>query len=160
VRATGCPRETAIVAAVRSGSWEDDLRTHAATCTDCAETVRVAGLLRALAAQDLRTPLPEAAEIYRRARLVERLFGGAEAGERAARSVVLAEALAFLALAAGLVVWLAASWTELAARLSTGQPRWLESSPAPSAAFAWIVLASAAGALMLLAMLPILRTED
>lgn len=44
-----CSKERAVILANQSGQWSEDLRRHVSNCTDCAETVRVAGWLGQIA---------------------------------------------------------------------------------------------------------------
>ena len=56
---TECVRETAVVEAVTSGNWTDELRSHAATCAVCADLAEVADALHgdyAVAAKDVQIP--------------------------------------------------------------------------------------------------------
>lgn len=76
-----CERETEVIAAVEQDAWSDELARHAAECSACADTRKVAELFafegeRALEEADLALAspqrLPAADQIYRRARGEER----------------------------------------------------------------------------------------
>lgn len=71
---TTCRFEEAIVAAARSGTWHDELRTHRDGCPSCAEATLVAAALAAEAALEATdpAPLPEPRVIWLKARLAER----------------------------------------------------------------------------------------
>src|SRR6266508_4613864 len=105
-----CPREQEIVDLVVSGRWRDDgddaLRTHAAQCNACAETLELARLL-----QDERTalceeaPIPSAGAVWWRATIRAR----AEAARTAGQPITLLQGIA-AATAVGLFVGLAGAW--------------------------------------------------
>ncbi len=46
-----CPLEIAVVAALRSDRWTNDLRAHAASCPLCRETIAVAMAMQQLASK-------------------------------------------------------------------------------------------------------------
>jgi hypothetical protein len=75
-------------------------------CASCHETALVAGFLTTLARQPEQTPLPDAAELLRRARVVERLFHAPAPVERAMRRLALAELLGIGVSAIALGAWL------------------------------------------------------
>jgi hypothetical protein len=94
---------------VRSGAWAtprcDELREHAATCSECSEEALVAGWLdgeSSHAAAEAR--LPDAGLVFWKAQLLAKRA----AADRAAEPILYAERIARVACAAGVVavlVW-------------------------------------------------------
>ncbi len=100
-----CEKEQAILAAVQSGRWEDELHAHAAACLVCADVVLVARFMQNLAEEaGAEVALPDAGRIWWKA---QRLAKQA-AVERATLPIAIVEKIAYacaaLALAGG-VVW-------------------------------------------------------
>ena len=62
-----CSYERAIVTAVRSGIFTEDLREHLAECSGCREAREAARLLHSAIASDPAGPLPDPRKIYRMA---------------------------------------------------------------------------------------------
>jgi hypothetical protein len=118
-------------------------------CAACRETAAVAGYLTSLAAERVETPLPDAAELFRRARIVERLFHAPEPVERAMRRLALLELVGIGVSAMALGAWLLQAWGEA-----------LQQSPLPSLLGALLgspqPIALALGAAALAAALPLL----
>jgi hypothetical protein len=98
---TSCPHEEAIVAAARSGEWNEELKAHRDGCLSCAELTLVVAALVA-DAEDLASidaPLPDPAPIWLRARLASR----ERQYERATRAIVWVQRAAIaVAVAVGL----------------------------------------------------------
>lgn len=93
-----CEREVEVIEAVENGMWTPELSRHTADCPTCADTARVAKLFvleGAVALEEagaaMESPrLPDADEIWRRARVDERRA----AVERALWPIRLVERLA------------------------------------------------------------------
>lgn len=90
-----CDCEPAVVRAVQTGLWTEDLRDHFASCPVCADAAVIAEALHAEPAE-----VPAAGLIWWKAQLRRRL----ESQERAVRPLVWAERAA-LAAGVGGVVW-------------------------------------------------------
>lgn len=114
-----CEREAEVVEAVENAMWSEELSRHTAGCPACADTARVARLFaleaavaleEAAAALDTPGRLPEADEIWRRARADERRA----AVERALRPIRWVERLAggVAVVAAALIAWWGAPYLE------------------------------------------------
>jgi hypothetical protein len=99
-----CDREQRILAAQRSGAWEDDLRDHARDCPLCADVLVVAEFLQqeAIAAKDA-PHLPSAGLVWWKSQLRAREM----AVRRATRPLTVAMILATLACGAALLWFLA-----------------------------------------------------
>jgi hypothetical protein len=117
--------------------------------TECRDTAAVTAFLQTLARQPDPEPLPDADDLYRRARIVERLFHAPVPVERAMRRLQLAQLLAILVSAGTLGAWLLRTGTEAVQQL-----------PLPSLLSAALAspqtLAIAAGAVVLTTALPLL----
>ena len=90
-----CDCEPAVVRAVQTGLWTEDLRSHFAACPVCADAALIAEALHAEPVE-----VPAAGLIWWKAQLRRRL----ESQERAVRPLVWAERAA-LAAGVGGVVW-------------------------------------------------------
>jgi hypothetical protein len=109
-----CDCEPAVVRAVQTGLWTDELREHFAGCPICGDAAMIAGTLRAGAAEAFEVPAPGL--IWWKAQLRRRL----ESQERAVRPLVWAERAALVAGVAGVgwtATWVASSNPALAAVL-------------------------------------------
>ncbi len=145
--APSCSAEEAVLAALRSGEWEDDLRAHVAGCQACSETVLVAGALvtDARAVEHAR-PLPDPGAIWLDARLRARRLSI----DRATRPIAVMRRLAVAGAAGAMVVAGTALHADLARWLAWLRPP----SPDVASAFAFvngIVLVGACGSLVALA---------
>ena len=70
---TACSQEANVVAALRSGQWNDALRAHARNCDQCAETMRVFEWIGAAADQLGRNrPAPDPTYLWLRAEIQAR----------------------------------------------------------------------------------------
>lgn len=100
-----CQKEPAVIAAVRRGAWEEELRAHAAACPVCSEVALVAralGEMHAAGLADAR--VPSAGWMWWRMQLRAKR----EAGERATQPITLIERVTYacIALSAiGLCLW-------------------------------------------------------
>ena len=89
---TPCPHEPDVIRAARGKRLDGELQGHAETCESCREALRVAGVLREIAALSRPTgPLPTAGQLWWRAEVIRRLSGNP--GEREVRPAVWAELL-------------------------------------------------------------------
>lgn len=64
-----CSREPDVLTAAASGCWPDDLRAHMAQCRACREVEAIGVPLLAMAAAEEVEPLPDADDLWWRARL-------------------------------------------------------------------------------------------
>jgi len=120
-----------------------------ATCDACRAAAAVTGFLQTLARHPDPEPLPDADDLYRRARIVERLFHAPAPVERAMRRLQLAQLLAILVSAVALGAWLLRTGTAAVQQLPL--PALLSAALASPQ-----TLAIAAGAVVLTAALPLL----
>ncbi len=101
----GCPHETAVAEAARSGRWTDELVAHSHSCVACAEIRLVAGFLRHEALAAAPEPLPDPGLIWWRSKLESRR----EVARKATVTITAVQILA-AAFAAGLglkvLVWM------------------------------------------------------
>jgi hypothetical protein len=125
-----------------------------ATCDACREAAAVTSFLSTLARERDPRPLPDADDLYRRARIVERLFHAPVPVERAMRRLQLAQLLAILVSAVALGAWLLRVTADAAQQLPL--PALLTS---PQAIAIALGAAALAAALPLLLALPLL-VED
>jgi hypothetical protein len=93
---TTCEWEQAVLGAVASETWTDQLRTHLTTCPACADAALVARALREIAASTPDNPLPDPGQIWRAAARSERR----QAAERVTWPITV---MTWLALATGAV---------------------------------------------------------
>jgi len=135
-----CPLEGDVVAAVLAGSLPDELRSHAQDCASCSEVARLATLVHADYAREVRAArVPTAGVVWLRAQIRAR----EEAARAAARPIVLTQAIAIAALI-GLLV-------SVAGRLSLSFWTW----PVLSEAFSPMVLGLSAALLCGLVFAPV-----
>ena len=117
--------------------------------------------MNALARQPDLAALPDPADLYRRARIVERLFHEPAPVERAMRRLALAEILGILVSAMAVGTWLVRAGTDMAQRFSETPGAVLVTSLAsPQAIVVTLALATLAASLPLLLAWPLLRVED
>ena len=105
-----CPYEEAVAAAARSGEWSGELQTHRDSCLTCAELTLVVAALASDAEElaAVKTPLPDPAPIWLRARLASRQ----QQYQRATRAIVWVQRTA-VALAVAICLGLAPHLWEL-----------------------------------------------
>lgn len=73
MNAGSCPREPALITALRTGFWSGGLRAHADSCPDCQDTSRVVQLMTAVAeAAGVREAPPDPLVAWLRAQLEQR----------------------------------------------------------------------------------------
>ncbi len=105
MKAENCPREVEVLEATRSGDWPEELRSHLAECSVCADVSSVAEvLLQAEAQLGSPPPLPSAGFVWWKAQLRARR----EAVQRAAEPIAIVERLAWgcgLLALLGLAFW-------------------------------------------------------
>jgi hypothetical protein len=160
-----CEREAQVAAALRSGAaLGEALRAHVSACAACRQTQRVAAYLQALARQgEADTALPEPGALFRRARLLERLLEQHRSAEQATRPLLVAEALAFPAAGALLLMWIGSGWARVSERLAAWQPSWIEAASLvglPAAAVTQGLFVAVLTCLTLLLAFPLLASED
>jgi hypothetical protein len=110
VSGSTCDREQELLAAVASAEIPDELRQHAAGCTECSEVLLVATFLRREITVAAPAPVPDPAYLWWRATRDRR----SAAAERATRLITIVQQAAILSaalLAVPLVRW---SWPHLA----------------------------------------------
>jgi len=108
----GCEKEALVIEAVRCGTWDDALRTHAARCPVCADAALAADLLRELSDLDnTQVTLPNGGLIWWKAQLKAKRA----AAERATQPISIVEkvfcACSILS-AIGLLLW---QWSSISA---------------------------------------------
>lgn len=64
-----CPREADVLRACESGAWTDALTAHVATCGACRDVQAVATALQRAVAEEEALPLPDAGDLWWKARL-------------------------------------------------------------------------------------------
>jgi hypothetical protein len=105
-----CPREPEVVDAITRGDWTqaaDDLRGHAASCAACGELVTLMQALREDHAVVLRAAdVPAAGTVWWRATIRAR----AEAAEKAARPITLAQGVAAASIAGVAAAFAGVAW--------------------------------------------------
>lgn len=152
-----CPQEAAVLAANRSGHWQDSLAVHFGTCPRCREAVRIGGWMQTLAAASPRhRPLPDPELLW----IKSRLFGQHAATVRAFEPLLWGDTLARALVGAFAAAWLALNWPRMQDYLvglwieGFGAESLLQASGNPwPLTFASLVVASALAALVL-ALLP------
>lgn len=101
-----CPRQEALLEALRRGERAAEVEPHLAVCPDCAEAAAMTAALLALAGDLERFPLPEPGRLWRQAARQARLAAARRVERvvqltRGAAVVAAAVAVAPLALQAG-----------------------------------------------------------
>jgi hypothetical protein len=111
-----CGKEKLIIAAVRTGLWDADLRQHRASCPACSEAAIAARLLNEMRSCDeAEARIPDAGLMWWKAQLLEKR----EAAERATQPINFAERFAYAWAAicfVGICVW---RWAAIRAWLSS-----------------------------------------
>jgi hypothetical protein len=118
----------------------------------------VTGFLRRLAQEPPEVALPPASDLYRRARLLDKLFGEPTPIQAAMRRLALADVLGVLLAGAALITWLAWAGAGMAQRV----PAWpvLPLLGSPQWAASVLVFAAVGASLSFLALWPLLAAED
>ena len=115
-----CERERMVRHAVRSGLWNDDLRSHVADCAICSDALFVAEFMRAEAeAAQTCSRVPDANLIWWKAELRARR----EAAERVTRPIAVVQVIGAIATAmllVALVVWRGADLPSLLGHFAAG----------------------------------------
>src|SRR5271155_5167310 len=87
-----CEKESLVIEAVRSGSWDADLREHAAHCGACSDAALAARVLNEMMAIDqVEARIPGAGLMWWKAQLVARRT----AAERATQPISFVERFAY-----------------------------------------------------------------
>ncbi len=88
MKPTICDRETEVLAATRTGRWDEQLEAHRKTCPSCQEVTLVASFLKRQAEPRVaESPLPSPGLIWWKAELLNRR----QAVERATRPIATYE---------------------------------------------------------------------
>jgi hypothetical protein len=128
MRTAPCVRSDDVAAACRTAQWDEALRSHAAACPDCRQTMMVADGLRALAEEPaaLARPLPDPAIVLRKARLLARFREEDDLSRRAMRPVHVVQWAALLAALLG-IAWASLRAVDLPAAAALGAtPEWVQ----------------------------------
>lgn len=100
-----CENEARVMESVRTGSWDSELRQHAATCAACSEAALAARVLNEMRAADLaEARVPDAGLMWWKAQLLAKR----EAAERATQPINFVERFAYAWAAVcviGVCVW-------------------------------------------------------
>ncbi len=99
-----CHRDAETVSLARGMGGSDDLRAHVSRCPACAEVLRVAEELNALAAETPMRALPSMAQIWWRAQLVARL-GKRTVSERPIETMQWIQIVVGMVVSLMLLVW-------------------------------------------------------
>ncbi len=107
MKRVNCPQEAAVTNAVRTGSLETSLTTHAANCAVCREIIQVSSWMHALSRSSESNPsLPDAGLLWWRARLSEKKADA----EKAQDVLEWVEIASTAAISLGLGGWVAWNW--------------------------------------------------
>ena len=88
-----CEKESLVIEAVRSGSWDADLREHAAHCESCSDAALAARVLNEMRAVDLaEARIPDAGLMWWKAQLVAKRT----AAERATQPISFVERFTYV----------------------------------------------------------------
>ena len=88
-----CEKESLVIEAVRSGSWDADLREHADQCDSCSDALVVARVLNEMRGVDLaEARIPDAGLMWWKAQLVAKRT----AAERATQPISFVERFAYV----------------------------------------------------------------
>lgn len=155
-----CAREADILRACEGGEWTADLRQHADTCPTCQEVRAVALALQRVLADEQHLALPDASDLWWKARLqAERA-----ARERALRPVDALERVEPLVALVAVVTLLVMRGDVLAGRVFT----WLAGDSGsqalhlflPSAVLPFVIVGMALGALVVFVGLTAVVAQD
>jgi len=155
-----CAREADVLRACESGIWDTALRQHAETCATCQEVRVVALALQAMVAQEDGVPVPDAGDVWWKARLHaeqearQRALRPLDTLERAEPLVALVAIVTVLVMRGDLLASRALAWL---AGDSSGQALSLF---LPSAVVPFVVVGMALGALVVLVGLTAVVTQD
>ena len=88
-----CEKESLVIEAVRSGSWDADLREHAAHCDSCSDAALAASVLNEMrAVDDAEARIPDAGLMWWKAQLVAKRT----AAERATQPISFIERFTYV----------------------------------------------------------------
>ena len=106
-----CSQAMAVARAVRSGEWEDSLRTHAGECAVCRDVVEASLWMQALADSSKENiPLPDAGLVWSRAQWSRTLRDRHAQAQRAQRVTEWIEIASVAIVSAGLAIWTIWEW--------------------------------------------------
>ncbi len=110
MKPVNCSQEAAVAKAIRAGSMETSLTTHAAQCAVCSQIVQVSSWMQEAARNSEGHPiLPDASLVWWRARLSEKKTN-AEKAQDVFEWVEIASAVA---ISLGLGGWVAWNWSAI-----------------------------------------------
>lgn len=120
-----CEKEALVIEAVKSGNWDDELRSHAASCEVCADVFLAGHLLQELSACDkTQAVLPNGGLIWWKAQWKAKRA----AAERATQPISIVEKISCVCAvlcAIGLCVW---QWNPIRAWWASVSSGWHMSS--------------------------------
>jgi hypothetical protein len=95
-----CIKERLVVRAATSGSWDDELLAHLASCNVCRESLDVSRWMQELAeVPGADHPLPNAQYVWWKAQFLEKEL----AEERATRPLLIAQFISYAVIALGVI---------------------------------------------------------
>lgn len=112
---TQCEWEQAVIEALASGSWPEQLQVHVAGCPGCADVILVTQLFREAAVPTREDPLPDPGMIWRAAARAERQ----QAVDRATWPITVMTRLALAACVVATVAGIAWLWSAMQGQLFT-----------------------------------------
>lgn len=136
-----CRFEADVTRAAMRGVWTDELRSHAASCDDCAAAASVAPWMTKFATiADREHLLPDPSVLWLKAQLLR----ASAAAERVARPMNQVQIFAYVVVAAGWAGLLTWKWDALQSWIATMSPTGLlQGINAGSASLSTSVLATA-----------------
>ena len=115
---TECIHEKEALRAVRSGQWEESLKSHTSSCPICEEVVRVSQWMQTLANAPDQPTLPNAGQIWWKAQWVEKQA----AAKKATRPIVIFQNIAYAVAVLALVGLLSWKWPHVQEWLTSIRP--------------------------------------
>jgi hypothetical protein len=95
-----CIKERLVLRAATSGSWDDELLAHLASCNTCRESLDVSQWMHALAeVPSADHPLPNAQYVWWKAQFLEKEL----AEERATRPLIIAQVISYAVITLGVI---------------------------------------------------------
>ena len=115
----GCPQESDVARAVRSGEWSEPLQAHLRDCPVCRGVQESARWMQALgqaSARQAQEGLPDPQILWLRAQLSERQA----AAERVHKALRWVEIACMAAACAGFGIWLVWNWNAIGGEIGDG----------------------------------------